>query len=315
MWSRIRATSGSGNAMVRTLAAEVVTLMMRRMAEDTRLLQAVRDLVQGLKPVLLQVARTNPRFFADRENPARRLLDAMTSQGLAFTSEQDPGYAEFAEVTGRVIGALKLAKADLPERIGAALQRYLEHFKAQPSLRQGLAIETLARVEQRNLLAERVAGEIQARSDFPRAPGVVRRFLTGPWAQVVAHARLNLDESRGRPNTASRYMDHSGGPVVVQPAGPGQPQPAAPDPGGAGDSAEPARGPRQHRLPAGGFGSLLPGLDGLARGGLPHTAFRRRRPFSGQPVATHGRRHLDACQRGQGVGLPGGRLHPGAAGV
>ena len=199
--------SGSGNAMVRTLAAEVVSLMMRSMAEDTRLLQAVRDLIQGLKPVLLQLARTNPRFFADRENPARRLLDAMTSQGLAFTSEQDAGYAQFAEITGRMIGALNLAKVDLPERIGAALQRYLEHIKAQPSRRQAHAMETLAKVEQRNLLAERVAGEMQARSDFSRAPGVVRRFLTGPWAQVVAHARLNLEESRGVPNTAARYMD------------------------------------------------------------------------------------------------------------
>ncbi len=198
--------SGSGNAMVRTLAAEVVTLMMRRMADDTRLLQAVRDLVQGLKPVLLQVARTNPRFFADRENPARRLLDAITSQGLAFTSEQDPGYAAFGEMTARVIGALKLAKGDLPDRIGAALQRYMVHIKAQPSRGQGLAMETLARVEQRNLLAERVAGEIQARNDFSRAPGVVRRFLKGPWAQVVANARMDLSESRAQANTADRYM-------------------------------------------------------------------------------------------------------------
>ncbi|QCB46036.1 DUF1631 family protein [Hydrogenophaga sp. PAMC20947] len=200
-------TSGSGNAMVRTLAAEVVTLMMRRMAEDTRLLRTVRDLVQGIKPVLLQVARTNPRFFADRENPARRLLDAISSQGLAFTNEQDPGYSEYAELTGRVIGALKLAKVDLPERIGAALQRYMAQIKAQPSRRQGLAMETLAKVEQRNLLAERVAGEMRARNDYPRAPGVVRRFLTGPWAQVVAHARLDLSATRVDPNAGSRYMD------------------------------------------------------------------------------------------------------------
>ena len=200
-------TSGSGNAMVRTLAAEVVTLMMRRMAEDTRLLQAVRDLVQGLKPVLLQVARTNPRFFAIRENPARRLLDAMTSQGLAFTSEQDPGYADYAGMTGRLIGALKLATHDLPERIGAALKRYQEHIKVKPTVRQGLAMETLARVEQRNLLAEQVVGEIQARNDFPRTPGVVQRFLTGPWAQVVAHGRLNHEEASSGPNTASQYMD------------------------------------------------------------------------------------------------------------
>ena len=199
--------SGSGNAMVRTLAAEVVTLMMRRMAEDTRLLQAVRDLIQGLKPVLFQVARTNPRFFSDRGNSARRLLDAMCTQGLAFTSEQDAGFAEFAELTSRVIGALKLSKADLPERIGAALQRYTACVEVKSSPRQGHVMETLAKVERRNLLAERVADEMRVRHDFSRAPGVVRRFLTGPWAQVVANARLDLPESRAQADTDDRYMD------------------------------------------------------------------------------------------------------------
>ena len=54
-------------------------------------------------------------------------------------------------------------------------------------------VQTLVKVEQRNLLAQRVDSEMEARNDFARAPGVVRRFLTGPWAQVVAQARLEAN--------------------------------------------------------------------------------------------------------------------------
>ena len=71
--------------------------MLRRIHEDTRLLVPVRELVQGLKPALLQLARSDPRFFADRQNPARRLLDTLTARSLAFTSEQDNGFAAFAQ--------------------------------------------------------------------------------------------------------------------------------------------------------------------------------------------------------------------------
>ena len=118
--------SGSGNAMVRTLAAEVVTLMLRRIAEDQRLLQPVRDMVQRLKPALLQLARTDPRFFADRHNPARRLLDAITTQSLAFTSEQDRGFMAYAQRVHETVMALQAPTQSLPELMPVLLQRFTD---------------------------------------------------------------------------------------------------------------------------------------------------------------------------------------------
>lgn len=202
--------SGSGNAMVRTLAAEVVTLMMRRIAEDERLLLPLRELVQGLKPALLQLARSDPRFFANRQNPARRLLEAVTARGLAFTSEQDTGFAALAQQVKEIVQALQAPTQNLPELFPELLQRLSRGDTLSREPARGLAMQTLVRVEQRNLLAERVAGEMQARNDFARAPGVVRRFLAGPWAQVVAQARMGAATSEAavpRDAPALRYMD------------------------------------------------------------------------------------------------------------
>jgi hypothetical protein len=189
--------SGSGNAMVRTLAAEVVTMLLRRIAEDQRLLPPVRNLIQELKLPLLQLARTDPRFFADRQNPARRLLDAMTLRSLAFSSEQDAGFETFAAAVRDIVQALQAPGPNLPHRFSAMLQRFNESHTQAPSPARGLAVQTLVRIEQRNLLARKVAGELEARNDFTRAPGVVRRFLSGPWAQVVAHARLEVPADGG----------------------------------------------------------------------------------------------------------------------
>ena len=182
-------TSGSGNAMVRTLATEVVSLMLRTIAEDVRLLAPVREMVMQLKPALLHLAKTEPRFFADRDNPARRLLDAITARSLAFSSEQDTGFQAFALELHLTVQSLQTPSPGLADRVAQRLAQ-MESL-GRPD--DGDARRTLVRVEQRHLLAGTVAEEIRARPDFARAPALVRRVLLGPWAQVVAHARLHVD--------------------------------------------------------------------------------------------------------------------------
>lgn len=206
-------TSGSGNAMVRTLAGEVVAQMLRSIADDRRLLEPVRELVLQLKPALLHLAKTDPRFFADRNNPARRLLEVITARGLAFSTEQDTGFAEFALQVQLTVQSLQTPSPGLPERFAERLRRLASFGPPE----DGAAMETLVRVEQRNLLAERIASEIRARPDFARAPALVRRFLIGPWAQVIAHARLHVEVLGDSPllaelpaeqdAPAQRYMD------------------------------------------------------------------------------------------------------------
>jgi hypothetical protein len=207
-------TAVSDNVMGRTLASEVVTLMLKRIAADERLLAPVRNLLQDMKPALLQLARTEPRFFADKQNPARRLLDAITERSLAFTSEMDPGYNPFSNQVRGIVRTLLKPGDDLAERFPsllAELHRSQAEAVAPAQVQaRGLAVQTLVRVEQRNLLAERVAAEIRARNDFEKAPGVVRRFLTGPWSQVVAQARLEVSESASLSPTdsaAQRFSD------------------------------------------------------------------------------------------------------------
>ncbi len=209
------AQAGSGDAMVRTLASEVVSLMLKRIAADERLLPSVREMLQEMKPALQQLARTEPRFFADRQNPARRMLDAITERSLAFTSEHDQGYGLFAAQVRKILEAVRQPGPDLPARLEQRLDELnrLQTEAVAPAQVQarGLAVQTLVRVEQRNLLAERVAAEIRSRPDFDQAPEVVRRFLNSTWPQVIAQARLEVSDKapavKPGESPAARYTD------------------------------------------------------------------------------------------------------------
>jgi Protein of unknown function (DUF1631) len=207
-------TAVSDNVMGRTLASEVVTLMLKRIASDERLLAPVRHMLLDMKPALLQLARTEPRFFADKQNPARRLLDAITERSLAFTNEMDPGYGPFSNQVRGIVRTMLKPGDDLAGRFpGMLVELHRSHAAAVAPAQveaRGLAVQTLVKVEQRNLLAERVAAEMRSRNDFDKAPGVVRRFLTGPWSQVVAQARLEVTDSSRVPladSPAMRYSD------------------------------------------------------------------------------------------------------------
>jgi hypothetical protein len=52
------------------------------------------------------------------------------------------------------------------------------------------AVIALQHAEQRNLLAEKIARDIDSHADVAQVPAVVIDFLCGPWAQVVAQARI-----------------------------------------------------------------------------------------------------------------------------
>jgi hypothetical protein len=179
------------------LGLEVVHLMMDALATDPRLLPEVREVVRDLEPPLLRLALVDPRFFSDREHAARQLLEQVTQRSLAWTSSEEAGFAEFMVALQEATEVLLDSRASGPETFEIALAALEEAWdEAQPRGRRNRerAVRALLRAEQRNMLAERIAQQVLDRSDAAGAPPEALAFLTGPWAQVMAQARL-LDGS------------------------------------------------------------------------------------------------------------------------
>lgn len=175
------------------LGLEVVHLMVDQLARDPRLMPAVREVVRELEPPLLRLALVDPRFFSDRSHPARQLLEQVTQRSLAWTSGEEPGFAGFMEGLQQATEAMLDARSSGPETFEIALHALEEAWAdAQPRSRRNKerAVRALMRAEQRNLLAERMGRQLLERPDAAGAPPEALAFLTGPWAQVMAQARL-----------------------------------------------------------------------------------------------------------------------------
>lgn len=181
------------------LAIEVVGLMIEQLTIDRRLLPPVRQIIANAEPAFLRLAVTDPRFFSNKTHPARRLLEVMTATSLAYASEEAEGFTGFMQDLREMAEGLTEEHASDAEHFACLLQEFENKRSNQTreiSEAQVPAVQALLQAEQRNLQAEKIAVEIRARPDFASDNRIINAFLTGPWAQVMARERLQLEHDR-----------------------------------------------------------------------------------------------------------------------
>lgn len=179
-----------------SLAVEVVGLMMEQLTADQRLLPPVRQLIANAEPAFLRLGSADPTFFSNKNHPARRLLEAVTAKSLAFASESDEGFAEFMQDLEMAAVRLGNDKAIGSLDFAALLKNFEDRQTARNQAVvevQKRAVKALMQAEQRYLLAEKIAQEIRQRRDFVVSNPIIATFVTGPWAQVMAHERLTME--------------------------------------------------------------------------------------------------------------------------
>lgn len=191
------------------LGIEVVTLMLEAIARDQRLLEPVRTVIRSLETALMRLALIDPRFFSDKTHPARRLLDEVAQRGMAFESAQSEPFRHFIDPVAVVFQQLVAMDIDGPEAFQAALDELHDIWAEEERLAQARreeAVAALLHVEQRNMLAEKVAHEVRRQlGDRPLEPEI-KRFLFGPWSQVIAEARLRDGSGAADPQGAMAFV-------------------------------------------------------------------------------------------------------------
>lgn len=188
------------------LSLEVVTLMVDNIAHDPRLLEPVQQLIRRLEPSLLRLALVDPRLFTNKQHPARVLVQEVADHSLAYASVRSEGFGEFVSAIEQAFGLLSQApieNAEPFERVLTVLRDEWRRAKQASSRSRAQAMQALQHAEKRNLVAEKVAREIAAHQDAPQVPAAIMNFLCGPWAQVVAQARMG---GRATSLSADKYQ-------------------------------------------------------------------------------------------------------------
>jgi len=190
----------SASAMSQVLSLEVVALMVDNLIKDARLLPPVRKIIERLEPALLRLVMIDPRFFIDRQHPARCLLQEIAQRGLAFASVDDADFNTFMLSLQRHVSPLAVVQIDSAQPFDAALNQLLKEWddagtRATVASQIDSAAMVLGYAEERNLLAERMGQRLKAIPDLGEVPTAMVDFLLGPWAQVMAEAELK-DKTR-----------------------------------------------------------------------------------------------------------------------
>jgi hypothetical protein len=191
------------------LGVEVVRMMFDHLGEDRRLLPALKRQLKAMEPAVYKLAQTDSRFFSDRTHPARQVLDRITQRSLAFTSEQDPGWARFmtsVESAARWLES-KVVDAETVRELGRHLQAQWSEQDSGVKVKREEAAKALLHAEQRNLLAQKLAGDFQEMVANLEVADFVRDFLRNAWAQVVAEAQLSCEDGSSDPHGYRALVD------------------------------------------------------------------------------------------------------------
>ncbi len=193
----------------RMLGEEVVGLMIEQLANDERLLLPVRMQVRSLEPALLQLARSDPRFFIDRRHAARQLLDRVVQRSLAYRAEDDEAIAEFASCVSDAVNGLTRSAGDAVA-YGETLKSLERAWDARDEARkQRREEERQARehAQQRLVMAQRFSNAMMERFRPGKLPELVASFLRGPWAQVLAESHLRHNGEQADPRGYLALVD------------------------------------------------------------------------------------------------------------
>lgn len=192
--------------LAQVLSLEVVALMVDNIARNSQLLPPVQALIANLEPALLRLALVDPRFFTDKQHPARELLQEVTHRSIAYESVDVHGFTEFVDELRQALhplNAIEIENAEPFELALAQLRSQWARSALQKEQARAESVRVLQHAEQRNLLAEKIARKIEAHPDSASVPDVVIEFLCGPWAQVVAQARI---VGEGAAGAADKYQ-------------------------------------------------------------------------------------------------------------
>ena len=202
----------SAHGLEQTLGVEVVTMMVDNITRDPRLLSPVQQLVAELEPALLQLALVDPRFFSHKQHPARRLLHEITHRSIAFESVDSRGFSGFMEPLREAVAPLSAgaAESDTAQAFDKVLGQLVGLWDdpgGKEKRQLAKAVKALQKAEQRNALSATIATEVCARPDAALVPDAVLDFVCGPWAQVVAHARMSDKSGADDPGLYAQLIE------------------------------------------------------------------------------------------------------------
>jgi hypothetical protein len=175
------------------LGLDMVHKLVGRVAQDPRLLTPVREAIVALEPSLGRLAMIDPRFFSDETHAGRRLMERVAQRSFKYNDEFSAEFIGFFEPVAAAfnrLNGLEIANAEPFSDALFALENAWSAQDREEAAQRNAMLQALRFAEERQTQADAISFDLSQRTDLDGVPGVILDFLFGPWALVMANARL-----------------------------------------------------------------------------------------------------------------------------
>ncbi len=191
------------------LTVEIVSLVFDYIYNDRRLDDAVKQQLLRLQVVAVKAALLDRSFFARRQHPMRRLIDAITDLATDPDSEVSAG-SPLVEGMAELVDWV-LAKFETDLGVFEEALRRLEVIAMSESERRVARLQEITRqaeYEESLARAQDEAREAIASRLDESTPVFVREFLYRWWADVLAFARVDGNDPQVEFQRVLRLAEH-----------------------------------------------------------------------------------------------------------
>jgi hypothetical protein len=190
-------------------AIDLVSLVFQFVVQDRNLPAPIQAVLCRLQIPYVRVALKDRHLFAQREHPARRLLDAMAVASIAWTPETDDGTKLLARLTAVVDRVIAEYADDLT--LFETLLEEFETAQAQQRKRADVAeqrVTETAQGKEKLTLARRAALQcVQTRIAERTLPPFVVHLLQHPWTSFLVLTHLRQGPESREWKTAVNFVD------------------------------------------------------------------------------------------------------------
>jgi hypothetical protein len=177
---------------------ELITRLFDAIFADDALHASIRHLMTRLQAPALRIALKDPAMLEDHSHPVWLFMARLANASNCYPHTHDPRFVTLLETSTQLVEKLVTQPhqdAALFKQNLALLDSFLaKQLQAQQIQAQGI-IEALELAEQAETLQKHFSTRLlEQMAPLTAISLPIRRFISGPWSQLLAHARIHFGE-------------------------------------------------------------------------------------------------------------------------
>ncbi len=186
---------------------DLLSRLYDQILADTSLHPQLKVLMGRLQVAIVRLSRLDVTLLRRQDHPTWLLLNRIAAHGAGYRSPEDAGFKAFVQLVDRVIQPLIASEQPAASQFKQALdevEKYIRDQAQQHSEPSSGALQRLDREQQRQEWQRVLREQLQHQLDDANAGKLMRRFLLGPWVEVIAQAMV---QSGRDSEEAATYVD------------------------------------------------------------------------------------------------------------